>query len=296
MTLVAAWVRNRKPNLTAELIVASDSRVTGGLMWDFAPKVFPVSRGDTVLAFAGETHYAYPLVMQIRSSIDQYAQSANRATDISELVNHIIGILNLMILNISDTPYDKQEFLGNICKILIAGYSWKNKCFVIYRMDYNKVSNQFVAHRVGGKNKTFCFVGDREKEAHASLQRSLQDKSGIDYEPLDVLLSQIDDISPEYRSIGGPVQFVKVFEHLNSLPYATLWKDKDSSMRITYMGRPLMPYEKTRYLLFNPYNRRRIKMWDYRSTEEIIAEATKSVEADQIGSNGEFTGLIDSDV
>ena len=47
-----------------ELLVASDSRLRGGYAWDAAPKLLRLPRGDSVLAFAGQTDFAYPLMLQ----------------------------------------------------------------------------------------------------------------------------------------------------------------------------------------------------------------------------------------
>jgi hypothetical protein len=52
------------------LVLASDSRLTGGPIDGLAPKVFALPRSDALLAFAGDTQHAYPLVLQMVASID----------------------------------------------------------------------------------------------------------------------------------------------------------------------------------------------------------------------------------
>jgi len=39
---------------------------------DHGQKIFPLARGDSVLAFAGETFFAYPLILQTLRYIDDY--------------------------------------------------------------------------------------------------------------------------------------------------------------------------------------------------------------------------------
>ncbi len=64
MTLVAIWPRQQAS--TAELVVASDSRLTGGVTFESGPKLFPLPRGDSVIAFAGDTWFTYPLIIQLK--------------------------------------------------------------------------------------------------------------------------------------------------------------------------------------------------------------------------------------
>jgi len=54
VTLTMAWLRD--VGNTKELVVASDSRLTGGHQWDTAPKILCSASGDRVIAFAGGTY------------------------------------------------------------------------------------------------------------------------------------------------------------------------------------------------------------------------------------------------
>lgn len=288
MTLVAAWIRNRHRDGIRELIVASDSRVTGGLKWDFAPKIVMLSRGDAVIGFSGETQYAYPLIMQLKSSLDQHPQSKTRAFDLTELISHITGVLNYMTQSIAELPIARSEFLENFCNFILAGYSWKRKDFVIYTFTYDSVKDTFRGREHGGQNKSFRFIGDEAGRAASSLQQLLGDKNTIDYEPLEVLVSQIEDNS--IRSVGGPIQLVKIYEHMNTMPFATLWRKDKNTTLITYLGRPLLEYERTQYMLFNPYDKTRTSLWKYKDREEVLnGEVGISVEedADVLGVNSD---------
>lgn len=63
MTLSMAWVR-RLPT-GDELVFASDSRLRGGESRDSSPKVLQLPRTDSLISFAGKTHRAYPLMLQL---------------------------------------------------------------------------------------------------------------------------------------------------------------------------------------------------------------------------------------
>lgn len=68
-------------------------------------------------------------------------------------------------------------------------------------------------------------------------------------EPFEILVSMIRD--PQYDSIGGPPQVVKVYPHMNSLPHNVFWPIGGEKTR-TYLGRPLLSYESNRFLTLDP--------------------------------------------
>ena len=73
MTLVASWVRVTPGG--EELVIASDSRLTGGLALDHAPKIFRLERQDAVIAYCGPTVVAYPILLQLKSSLDGHEET-----------------------------------------------------------------------------------------------------------------------------------------------------------------------------------------------------------------------------
>src|SRR5216683_2178929 len=92
MTLGMAWVRSIGG--IRELIVASDSRLSGGQFWDANPKIMLLPRSDCVLSFAGETDSAYPLMMQAYNSIVMFQAAVNRSLDVANLKGHLIRVFN----------------------------------------------------------------------------------------------------------------------------------------------------------------------------------------------------------
>jgi hypothetical protein len=79
MTLGMAWVRTKG---TTQLLVASDSRLSGGRYWDSNPKIILLPRSDCVMSFAGDTNDAYPLMFRSRASASD-PRGARRPTSTS---------------------------------------------------------------------------------------------------------------------------------------------------------------------------------------------------------------------
>ncbi len=102
MTLALAWIRKVKK--IEELVIASDSRLRWGQAWDACPKLFKTAREDTVLGFAGDTKYSYPLILQASNHISLHRASLNRALDIHDLKGHLERVFNRMLSDLSDFP------------------------------------------------------------------------------------------------------------------------------------------------------------------------------------------------
>jgi hypothetical protein len=68
-------------------------------------------------------------------------------------------------------------------------------------------------------------------------------------EPFEVLRDIIR--AQKFFSVGGPPQLVKVYEHMNTLPFAFYWPDKASG-KVTALGRPLMDYEVASWPVLDP--------------------------------------------
>jgi ATP-dependent protease HslVU (ClpYQ) peptidase subunit len=94
MTLVAAWIRQRKEQ--DQLVIASDSRLSFGARWDCCPKVFPLLREDSVIAFCGDTAFAYPILLQLMNAVRNYGKAESREMDISDLRPHFLKIVESM--------------------------------------------------------------------------------------------------------------------------------------------------------------------------------------------------------
>ncbi len=256
MTLSIAWVKTSGER--RELVVATDSRLSGGKTWDCGPKIFSLPRSDSLICFAGETDYAYPLMMQMASAIEQYPESRSREMDITHMKGHTLRVFNRMIQDVDNLPHSQDSVIPEAAFIL-GGYSWKHKRFYIWLLHYDDHDSQYTyrpASPWGGVDghKVIKFTGDHEDVAKEKLIEKLRKKDkleegGFDYEPLSVLVDMIRDES--YTSIGGPPQVMKVYQHMNSLPFVVYWPDRESG-NLTLLGRPLLGYEKTHYPSIDP--------------------------------------------
>ena len=258
MTLVAAWVRHH-PN-TSELYVASDSRLGGGRAWDIGTKVFDLGRGDAVLAFAGHTADAYPLMLQLQSCVKMHPKLSTRAYDLAELKGHMLRIFNAMWRSISSLPNGQSVPDPAAARFILAGYSWRYEAFKIWTIYFHSPSNEFrfreASHhrKKGGGNKYFMFIGDDANLAQERVYELFRERKrvrsvGCHMEPFEVLREFIRDDQKPY--IGGAPQVHKIYRHLNTLPYNVYWPRRQSGT-VAFGGRLLLPYERNKYLAFDP--------------------------------------------
>ncbi|HHQ6632589.1 TPA: hypothetical protein ACSTL1_004109 [Serratia fonticola] len=258
MTLVAAWVR--KNNETRELYVSSDSRLSGGRAWDIGPKVLDLERGDSVIAFAGNTDNAYPLMLQLQAAIKMHPKMRSRAFDLTILRGYVITLFNEMWKKITNLPHGQQTPDPAEVNFILAGYSWKTQSFKIWTVYFDKKESLFKfrsasTHRKkGGGNKYFAFIGDDANLANERVYELLRERGrvnddGIHMEPFEVLKEFIFDKSKPY--IGGSPQIFKIYTHLNTKAFNIYWPNKESN-QIAFGGRVLMSFERNEFLVFNP--------------------------------------------
>lgn len=269
MTLVVAWVRITPGG--EELVVASDSRLTGGILLNHAPKIFQLERQDAVLAYCGPTIVAYPILQQIKASLDGHEETRSRVLDIVHLKAHIEKVIESIRSNVSDLPC--KDGTNREFKFLLAGYSWKMSAFRMWTFRYDMTTGEFNAHSAR-KSGNFIFMSDKaknEKRAIDSLIQSIKIKKGmlkrLDWQPMQVLVDIIRDL--DITDIGGPPQLVKIYKHANTLPINVLWPKKESETMcserkfvVTHLGRPLLEYERSRYLSMDPDTLELIEPWN----------------------------------
>lgn len=273
MTLVTAWIRNVGAN--DELVIASDSRITGGIAMNHAPKLLRLERNDSVLAYCGPTLLAYPILLQIKATLDAHDETRDRVIDIVDLKAHIEKTIERLRAKIDDLP--SKDNAHRSFKFLLAGYSWKYSVFRAWVFRYDLKTQEFNAFSMPkGKNK-FIFMSDvSENEILAKniLLENIHREQGnqnfkLDWEPLKVLLSFIKDESID--DIGGPPQIIKVYKHANTLPINVLWPDDRiensnpiRTFEINHLGRPLLGYERTRLLTLDLKTWEMVEPWNIR--------------------------------
>lgn len=272
MTISIAWIRNAgKAN---ELVVASDSRLSSVGHVDICQKVFPLSRGDSFLAFSGDTIVAFPFLFQLRAAIEDFHQSSDRSQDVTELYARVLQLLNFYRDSWRDVHPKEFESAMRTTRFIFGGWSWRYKQFFIYPIRYSPGVRRFTAlgnsrmrKRFSLPNGEMCIcIGNYTHEFLELLTEEMQDRKHLDYKPLHVLCKMLSD--PRFTdrrgeaeffhrpdghgAIGGAPQVIKVYEHTNILPIAVRWPDDYGKVTTTLLGRPLFDWEKTFNPIFTP--------------------------------------------
>jgi hypothetical protein len=253
MTIAVSWIRT--VGRTEELVVCTDSRLTGYGKWDCAPKLIPLSRGDCAIAFAGSTLYAYPILLQAMAVMKQHPRVQSRAIDLLELKGHLLRVLNSMIAQLTELPEKEDPPV----QFLFSGWSWRKASFVSWVLHFDPHIARFT-HRpirgwTGGSHKKYLsFIGDYFEDFKEILIEKLRQSGkiangGFDMEPFEALRDILRE--EKYHSIGGAPQLVKVYRHANAIPHAIYWPDRASG-NISLLGRPLLSYESSQFLLLDP--------------------------------------------
>jgi hypothetical protein len=283
MTLILAWVR--KQRTTEELIIASDSRLRSGFAWDACPKLFLTPRGDISFGFAGDTMYAYPLIIQALNQVAFHRASMTREKDVHEEMGHIRRIFHGMLAERSDFPTGEGIAESPETLFVMAGYSWRKRDFSLWKVRYDTPGQAFVWEegtglRGAGLYNRLVVVGDptlsdqqrrkairkgqqprvareddvvkiaKERIARRIVQRAAgKRQGGLDMEPFEVLCQMIrDGVSPH---VAGAPQMIKMYPSCSSQAFGVLWPDRKSAT-VTFLGRPLLNYERLECPLIDP--------------------------------------------
>lgn len=237
MTITIAWLRRKKA--TVELVVASDSRLRSRGALDQAQKLFRLDRGDCCLAFCGDAQIAYPLFIQVGTTLNNFIKTRTRAEDITRLSGLVGQVLNNLIGSWDITVKEKAVELAGT-RVLLAGWSWENKRFDIGYFAYEKDGFRFHHQRAKKQHpwheneRSLVFMGNYEAAYMQELKdvlakrhpagKDVSDKVMVDfdYEPIEALHSLLTKSrsSKDFLAIGGAVQMIKVYPYGNSLPFA----------------------------------------------------------------------------
>ena len=243
MTSVVAW--QREVGALSELVIASDSRLGGGEDWDACAKIFDIGRDDAVLAFAGDTWRALPLVLQAVATTRSYRGSSLRTLDLPKFAGHIERVLNAVLGEARGVA--AKERPG--CEFLLGGWSWSMAQFRVYKYSFDRRGWRFRVHsaanqlptsiRGAGRGRLYATIGDASTRLTGRLARgyNLGTISGpLDYHPLEQLYQQTIDTNE--RSVGGAVQVSKVYKSIRVENFVTQVSDE-----VSVSGRPLLSYE-----------------------------------------------------
>lgn len=260
MTLTMAWTRTIGTN--EELVFASDSRLSGGCDWDCCPKLLTMPRGDCILAFAGSTLDAYPMMLQFRNWLETSPGALNRSYDINNLKKRMRLIFNDMRKFITDLPVGQDQPDPPDCELLFGGWSWQKQTFCVWRFYFHPTRKEFDFEPMGhgikvGRDHPITFAGTRTavEKARDDIIDLLDSKGkfrkGIKYfdmEPFEVLRDIIR--GKQFDDVGGPPQLIKIYKHGNNQPFAVKWPQADR--KTSMFGRPFFPGERSKLPVIDP--------------------------------------------
>lgn len=147
MTLTMAWIR--KVGEFEELVFASDSRRRSRKAWDGCPKILSLARSDCMIAFAGDTMAAYPLMLQFKSWVELDQRARKRERDISEIKKRMRLMFMEMWSHISDLHSGATKPDPFDCELFFGGWSWKSGSFRLWRFHWVEARETFDFEPVG---------------------------------------------------------------------------------------------------------------------------------------------------
>lgn len=257
MTIAAVWLRNIGD--ARELVFASDSRLTGGYAWDACPKILPLARQDCAVCFAGDTAFAYPVMLQIASAVRAYRRSLDRSQDIHDFKGRILDFINGMRAHIHSPVHTQDPTGQEKTFLLFGGYSWRKAEFAIWTLHFDSNLDAFTFRpttpwRGVDGNRLLAVAGDEIDTFKTALTGLLRlrrkiDTGGFDMEPLEVIRDMIR--AEQFETIGGPVQVVKIYRHLNATPLCVYWPNAESGA-VSLLGRTLLKYEQPSTGILDP--------------------------------------------
>lgn len=259
MTLCTAYIR--QVNETEELVFATDSCLTGGEKWKHGIKLFRIPKRDCLLCFAGSTARAYPLVLNLVSSIhlDKYLQSPEAS--LQDVLEYLSSLFTDLITKIiSEIQGEDIHELRSGVQFLFGGWDWRagaSGAFRVWKLYYSQGVEGFIFDELtnNGKKRFYTFLGDPEEiegVAREMYKKMLFDKDihddAIDMEPLMILRDiSLDDA---HRAIDGSLQIGKVYKSNKSEFFGIYWPS--SKGKPCFQGREYNELNKPLLRYFNP--------------------------------------------
>ncbi|WP_414578398.1 hypothetical protein [Anabaena sp. CCY 9402-a] len=257
MTLCVAWIRQK--NNVEELVFATDSSLTGGEKWNQGIKLFELPRTDCLICFAGETGRAYPLILNLISSIKLNRRLQSSRTDVEEVLNYLSSVFTSLVSTIINeiSGLDIHELRAG-AKFLFGGWSWLESRFRIWQLYYSKDAEGFVFKECTdepNKNRIYTFLGDPIDLANLASRNYKKlvydnDKQDdkMDMEPLQVLIEMSRD--KEIRTVDGAIQIAKIYKSGTSEFFGINWPSREGKPH--FQGRSFNPHSKPEVRYFDP--------------------------------------------
>lgn len=275
MTISIAWVRKTKTS--EQMLFVSDSRLSGGELFDCCPKIVCLSERFAI-AFAGNSDRAFPMMIQLSLAIESHRPSRLGLLTISEIKGHALKIFDHMASQIKNSHLVNlsNDVLPGV-SFLLGGYSWERKRFELWSIRYNSGTKHFDA--APGKWLSFkgerfilgsaseaesnqcgslvAIEGDQAQRAKTLLSKKLLSRfpnaagfNGLQMEPFEVVRDMLRE-SAHSETIGGAPQIVQVTQGLVSDCLGVFWPNKESK-NIFLQGRRLLKYERIENAVLDP--------------------------------------------
>lgn len=260
MTLCTAYIR--QANDAEELIFATDSCLTGGEKWKHGIKLFELPRKDCLLCFAGSTIRAYPLVLNLVSSIhlDNYLQSPSATLD--EVLDFLSELFTKLVKTITEVSKEYIHEERGAARFLFGGWDWQkgiNGSFRVWELFYSPEVEGFIFNELTNdstKTRFYTFLGDAsidvEKEARTRFTKILIDEDKVDsklnMEPLRVLSSI--SLDKEIREVDGSLQIAKIYKSNRTEFFGIYWES--SKGKPCFQGREYNEISKPLVRYFDP--------------------------------------------
>jgi hypothetical protein len=250
VTLIAAWIR-KNSNLK-ELVLASDSRVSGGESWDTCPKLVALPRPATAIAMSGDATAAYAFLLHAINTCTLLDGHQSGRSDIGYLANKLRVLYAASRREVSDLPLGQSAPDVVTLNVVLVGWSWRNLCFEGYSYRYDK-NGHLQMRRLPSLAEnswgSFYFAGDASRTAQARTwvrirnngyplmhdsedPEKLANETFLNWEPLETLLDVIAD--PSARTVGGAPQLMKIYQYGECESF--VWRDANGSF---YGGREI---------------------------------------------------------
>jgi hypothetical protein len=257
MTLVAAWVRQNS-NLH-ELVIASDSRISGGESWDVCPKIVLLPRPATVMGMSGDAAEAYTFMLHAINTCSLLEGNKTGRTDLGYLARELRDTYADLRRHVRDLPFGQTTPDVPDLEVAVFAWSWRNLAFMGYSYAYDRAGALRMYRLITletDRPYPHYLMGDAASGARARLAnlRKSRDlpvprkgdpnaskvaaEAFFDWEPLEVLVEMIKD--DDVRSVGGVPQVIRIYQYGESEPF--VWRTADG---VDYFGgRPVQASER----------------------------------------------------
>ncbi|GAA4473496.1 hypothetical protein [Phytohabitans houttuyneae] len=256
MTLVVAWLR--KNDSLYELVVASDSRISGGESWDACPKVMALPRPGTVMAMSGDAAEAYTFLLQAINTCNLLDGNLTGRTGLRYFAKKLRDAYADLRNHVSDLPFGQKKADTPKLDVAVFGWSWRDLRFEGYSFSYDP-EGVLRMHNIPSLRREAAYplhlMGDAASDARRRIHQLMKVRelprpmrgdpessqvahdAFLQWEPLEVIVEMAQD--EEARTVGGTPQVIRIYQYGQA--EAFVWRTDDADY---FGGRPVQSPER----------------------------------------------------